>query len=137
MEYKIGEHTVIVDDTFIFNPTEFSIYKNRNTFYCYRKRDATFLHHLVVGKQPHKIVDHRDRNGLNNTKNNLRFVTRSQNTFNSSVFNSTKGTYKCSKTGKFYTRIKIEGVRISYGPFLTEEEAHNKYKELLSLRVAE
>lgn len=131
MIHQIDGFNVEVDDSFQLIPHEFSVYKNRNTFYCYRKRDSVFLHHLVIGRSKILVVDHKDRNGLNNKKDNLQFVTRSQNAFNSIVFNTTKGTYKCSKTGKWYARIKIGNNRISYGPYITEQEAKFQYKKLL------
>lgn len=137
MEYTIKGKLVLVDDNFILQPELFSVYKNRNTFYCYRKADAVFLHHLVIGKQDGKVVDHIDNNGLNNKTENLRFVSYSENRFNSRAFNYVKGIYACTKTGKFYARIKIEGKRKSYGPFFTETEALAKYKELFEGRVAE
>lgn len=140
MQYTINGFTVTVDDDFTFNPSLFSVYKNRNTYYCYRKQDAVFLHHLVLGKIDNKVIDHIDRNGLNNQKINLRFVSRSENVFNSFVFEKVKGVYQCSKTKKFYARIKTNGKRKSYGPFLSEQEAKEKYQELLNKvlgRVAE
>ena len=138
MNYKINEHTIIVDDGFAFNPELFSVYKLRNGFYCYTKRGGIALHHLVIGCPYGKVVDHIDHNGLNNKISNLRFASYSQNSFNRSpaVADKIKGIYTCSKTGKFYARIQIEGIRFSSGPFLRKEEALAKYKTLLS-RVAE
>lgn len=40
----------------------------------------TFMHRLIMGADRGILVDHRDFNGLNNQKNNLRFATHSQNT---------------------------------------------------------
>ncbi len=38
-----------------------------------------YLHRLVMNAQPGTEINHIDGNGLNNTKANLEFVTRSQN----------------------------------------------------------
>ncbi|MCJ2112927.1 HNH endonuclease [Methylobacterium sp. E-025] len=38
-----------------------------------------FMHHVIVGKRRGKEVDHRDGNGLNNRRSNLRHVTHSVN----------------------------------------------------------
>ncbi len=38
-----------------------------------------YLHRLVMDAQPGTEINHIDGNGLNNTKANLEFVTRSQN----------------------------------------------------------
>ena len=46
----------------------------------------TFMHHLVIGFPEQGFeVDHKDRNGLNNQKDNLRFVTKSQNQHNTKL----------------------------------------------------
>jgi hypothetical protein len=60
--------------------------KNR-TLYCVIKyykddgqRSDMSIHHVIMGKPDwENVVDHFDFNGLNNTKDNLRIVTRSVN----------------------------------------------------------
>jgi hypothetical protein len=42
-----------------------------------------FMHHLIIGKPPdNMVVDHINGNGFDNTRENLRFATRSQNSQN-------------------------------------------------------
>lgn len=40
------------------------------------------MHRLIMAAAPGQIVDHRDGNGLNNTRANLRFCTANQNSAN-------------------------------------------------------
>lgn len=57
------------------------------------------MHHAVLGitaaelKERNLIVDHFDRDGLNNRKDNLRITTRSVNAFNSSRCDNAAGIY--------------------------------------------
>lgn len=99
------------------------------------------MHSLVLG-YPYANhlhhVDHADGNRLNNTKANLRMVTRQQNNFNarkrkgkcSSVF---KGVYRESKSRKnpWFAQIAktIDGAKMTFrlGSYATEEEAASAY----------
>lgn len=62
--------------------------KERNTYYAIRddKRNGihkTILMHRQILSPPAEMdIDHRDRNGLNNHRENLRIATRSQNLAN-------------------------------------------------------
>jgi hypothetical protein len=40
------------------------------------------MHGFIMGKRDGLILDHKDGDGLNNQKSNLRFCTQSQNTQN-------------------------------------------------------
>lgn len=53
------------------------------------------MHRLILGVTDPKIkVDHRDGNGLNNTRDNLRVSTTQQNLFNSRKYTSSRCTSK-------------------------------------------
>jgi IS5 family transposase len=58
-----------------------------------KKRINYLVHHLVakvfIGERPDNLViDHIDRNPLNNNVNNLRYITQKENTHNSSKYNN-------------------------------------------------
>ena len=70
---------------------------------------------------PNKVIDHINRNGLDNQVSNLRIVSQQENSFNT----KSKGYYKCGN--KYQAKIKINGKTICLGRFETEAEAHNAY----------
>lgn len=70
-------------------------------------------------------VDHIDGDKENNSIDNLRMVTRHQNTFNN--YHYAKGYHYNKATGKFHSEIKAYGEKIHLGGFDTEEEAKKAY----------
>ena len=70
------------------------------------------------------IIDHKDRNKSNNKIENLRKVTKQENSFNSNA----KGYYYYKKLKKWRAMIGIDGVRKSLGCFETEAEAKVAYQ---------
>ena len=70
------------------------------------------------------IIDHKDRNKSNNKIENLRKVTKQENSFNSNA----KGYYYHKKLKKWRAMIGIDGVRKSLGCFETEAEAKVAYQ---------
>jgi hypothetical protein len=99
--------------------------------------EQILLHRLiwlyVYGKWPSKKIDHRDGNGLNNRIQNLRDVTQGinvQNQRRARVDNRSTGllgSYRRKDTGRFTSRIGIDGKSLSLGCFDTAEEAHSAY----------
>jgi len=77
------------------------------------------------------LVDHIDRNTLNNRIENLRLCSYAQNAFNSKSHTDSvvpfKGVTKMPN-GKFRAQIRVHGVRSHLGVFLTAESAHLAYE---------
>ena len=69
------------------------------------------------------VIDHIDRNKLNNKRENLRLVTQSENCYNRTA----KGYYKVGK--KYAARIMVKGKRVKLGNYDKKEDAHKAYLE--------
>ena len=78
-------------------------------------------------------IDHKNRNKLDNRRENLRPATRTQNCQNTVEHsNSTtgfKGVNYRKDVGKYRARIRINGERVMLGWFKTAEEASRAYDE--------
>lgn len=85
------------------------------------------MHRLILGVYDSRIVDHKDGNGLNNKRNNIRPGTQSQNCVNR---RTTPGLYLRGtrpKNNKWQAYIKYKGKQRSLGYCITEIEAHEAY----------
>lgn len=138
----------IVDDEDFCSLSQYSWYviRKSNTFYAVRnamvdgKRKTVHMHRFIMGLvtidgiylDPNKILDHKDRNGLNNAKDNLRVANKSTNSMNRAKVNKTcSSKYKgVSFNGmKWHSYIKLNGKRTNIGWFDTEKEAALAYNE--------
>ena len=93
-----------------------------------------YLHHCIIGRPLNGMqVDHRNGDGLDNRRCNLRIVTVSQNQHNSKIRcdNSTgfKGVSFNKRISKYTSQIQIEGKRVFLGYFNTPEDAAKAYQE--------
>lgn len=118
--------------------------KARNNFYAVRnpkRNELTIrMHNVIMKPGSGLVVDHIDRNTLNNQKSNLRICTRSQNSMNrgslrgskykgiskifvwKSVNDKSKGRYEY-----WMACIIVRGRKTILGRFKTEEEAAKMY----------
>jgi hypothetical protein len=80
-----------------------------------------YLHRFIVVAKPGDEVDHRDGNGLNCTKLNLRSVTHAQNAMNRGRFS--KGISFHKRMKKWQAYITLDGRHVHLGVFETEDEA--------------
>jgi hypothetical protein len=97
---------------------------------------AISLHKFIFDKPIPKslILDHKNRNGLDNRKSNLRLSTRSQNGVNTrakrpGAASKYRGVWFCRKTKKWGVNIRVNKKVIWLGRFETEEEAGKVYIE--------
>jgi hypothetical protein len=87
----------------------------------------TKIHQIILPCEEGFIVEHKDGNGLNNRKNNLRPATCSQNSMNTKLrSNNTsgcKGVTFDKKWDKWVAKITVDGKDHCLGGFSTKEEA--------------
>lgn len=74
------------------------------------------------------VIDHIDRNPKNNNIKNLRLVTKSVNSQNSSKVINAKGAFYDKRKNVWYSAISVNGKRMYLGTFRTEEDASNAYR---------
>jgi hypothetical protein len=107
---------------------------NKNNYYAVRTegRKNVFMHRRIMNAQPGDIVDHENRNGLDNRRSNLQIVTNQQNCWNSERgFNTGTSKYKGvrldKRTGRWFATIRHNGKKVHLGMFKTEIEAAHAY----------
>lgn len=86
----------------------------------------TYMHHLVMGR---KGIDHRDHDGFNNQKRNLRDATGRQNMANKRSKHTArylKGTFP-NGCGRWVAYIRPDGRKLHLGTFDSEAEAARAY----------
>lgn len=71
------------------------------------------------------LLDHKDRDKLNNDINNLRIVTKQENGFNTDA----KGYYFHKEKRKYKAQIMLSGKQIHIGYYDTEGKARRAYKK--------
>ena len=100
---------------------------------------AIYMHRLILGIHKSSIpwVDHIDHNGLNNSKSNLRLVSKKENLRNmrpqigrSSIF---KGVALEKSRNNWKASIRINGKGKNLGRFKTEIEAALQYDKYAKL----
>jgi ribosomal protein L24E len=145
---KNGE-SFIIDDSTYKQLTENEILKNLSWHIRHDKGVSYViasinLHRIIVNAKPGEIVDHKNGNGLDNRKSNLRICSKSQNNANRKSKKNGKSKYLgvsvqsyntlTGKTILYVATIKKDGKRIYIGSFKCEKTAalayNKKAKEL-------
>lgn len=107
-----------------------------------RYRIHWLYYNTFIGDSSGYVIDHIDRNKLNNTPSNLRLLTPDLNKRNKTLPYKPDITdcskyqkYKNKETAHAYClRFSEDGKRKIIGYFSTYEEAENKYRELYNER---
>jgi hypothetical protein len=152
IELTKGQYTMVDDEDYDYlNQWKWNAHRRdeKYTYYavrtCYDNGKKTIrMHRLIVemyDRRDFKEVDHKDRNGLNNQKENLRVCTRGENQHNTRNWgkypkgvdkNITRHKLKDGKVKeyvKYRSRINVKGKSISLGTFKEVKDAVNAYNE--------
>lgn len=106
------------------------IWYAKRTGYETGKKKSVRMHRQLTGNT-YPIVDHADRNGLNNQRHNLRNATPSQNIANSKIRDSIsglKGVHWHKPNKKWIAKIRIHGKDKHIGCFEDKNQAHKAYE---------
>ena len=92
------------------------------------------MHREIMGAPAGMLVDHRNRDTLDNRRENLRLATHSQNQFNKGKTSRKTtsrfiGVFFEKYSGRWVARTTVEGKRIWLGRFDSEIEAARVYDE--------
>lgn len=94
------------------------------------KNHTITMQEEIMGKRQGLEIDHKNMDTLDNRRSNLRHCTRSQNSCNRGLRSDNslgvKGVFR-NNTGKFTTRVVVNGQRKSVGTFRTLNEAATAY----------
>ncbi len=131
-----GKFAIVDDEDFErISQLKWHAHRRRNTYYAKKHitENGRYVHlpmqNAVMDVPRSVLVDHKDRNGLNNTRNNLRICTKAQNQRNQGRrCDNTSGFKGVRRHGeKWQAQIALNGVQKHLGNFNTPEEAAHAY----------
>lgn len=142
-EIKLTQNkTALVDNSDFeeLNKFKWMAEKSGDKFYAnrhYKKEEGKkgkVRMHVFIMKTPKGMdTDHKDNNGLNNQRKNLRVCTHSENLLNSGKQkNNTsgfKGVYWCKREGKWLAQIRINKKQTYLGQFNSKLEAFEEFSK--------
>jgi hypothetical protein len=141
-----GKFSLVDDEDYNYlNQWRWYAYKDHGTFYARRnsscdesgKRKSILMHRLIIRVEKNLQVDHKDHNGLNNQKCNLRICTHAENQKNRTSTGKVKylGVHYITqkRNNKIYIKItatiSVNNKLIYLGLYKTIEDAARAYDE--------
>ena len=93
------------------------------------------MHHFILGKpEEDYVIDHKDGNGLNNIRENLRFATIAQNAQNRQKKEGTSSQYIGVTWIKKQNKWQSQATSVNLGSFNDEIEAAKQYDTYVLLK---
>lgn len=118
--------------------------KNKNLKYVLttdKNKKTLFLHRYIMNCPNNMIIDHKNHNGLDNQKNNLRICNYINNNRNKKKCKNSTSKYKGVYWNKYHKKwevsIKNKNEKKFLGYFNNEKEAAKKYNNYAILHYNE
>ena len=92
-----------------------------------KKQTIILLHRFLLNAKKEELVDHKDRNGLNCRRKNIRIATRQQNNINSVQYNPLGFRGITENKNKFLAGISYDNKSIHLGTFNDAKSAARAY----------
>ena len=133
------EAIIDADDVPLVSGFNWYALRKRNAIYVGRKQrnsnnqqDTVYLHRIIADVPVGFVVDHKDTDGLNNRRCNLRIATHQENMRNQKMSQKNTSGYKGVSWHKasrmWQAQIKTDGRVIPLGRFFDPEAAHAAYQ---------
>lgn len=136
---RFGKKLAVIDELDVAAISPYRWYcdgnPTRNTLYVRRSGDGVRMHRFLASAAPSEKVDHRDGDGLNNRRYNLRSTSQIGNSRNISKQRGRISRFKGVTKNKLRWRARIGtsgvrgGPRLHIGSFRTEQEAAMAYDD--------
>lgn len=93
------------------------------------ERRTIYMHRVIMNAPAEKQVDHRNGNGLDNTRSNLRLASRCQNQWNRNKPEYNTSGYKgtCGRNGRWIAQIKHQNNHYYLGRYDDPIDAAKAY----------
>lgn len=114
------------DDYLKFKDNIIGVYKAAKQFYVHT--DSGYLHRIITKCPKDKVVDHLNRNSIDNRRSNLKICTHQQNLWNQGLRPNNKTGIKgvsinSNKKNRYSAIIKVNYKKIFLGNYKTIKEA--------------
>lgn len=130
----IKNHKIIIDDEDYNKIKKYKwyVYKNNNCFYTISEtKPGIRMHRLIMSAKKGQIVDHINRNGLDNRKCNLRLCSIAENSRNKKKPKTNTSGYKGvsfkKSHNKWQATIKVNKKIKHLGYFDNPKKAYHAY----------
>lgn len=133
MEISLTQNKIaLIDDEDLDLVSEYTwcAHKAKQTYYAYTP-EGLKMHRLIIDAPKEMQVDHKNGDGLDNRKENLRVCTNQQNSYNKRKVKG-KSKYKGVSIydklkNKYRAKIVVDNTTFHLGYFLFEEDAAKAY----------
>ncbi len=121
----------LVDDKDYVLVSQYNWYYNNGYAKTYHKGKRIRMHRLILNASKRQQVDHRDRNGLDNRRSNLRICTIQENNRNVGLRKDNTSGYKGvsldKTTGHWKPLVYVNGEAKTFGQFKDKHHAALAY----------